>query len=57
MFRFLRDESGPTTVEYAIMISLILIAVIGAVSVLGTQEQAVFTHVHTEIGGALDSAP
>ena len=30
--RFLRDESGPTAVEYAVMLALIVAACIGAVN-------------------------
>jgi len=33
--RFLRDEEGPTAVEYAMMVMLVLLAVITAVTVLG----------------------
>lgn len=33
--RFLADEDGPTTVEYAVMLMLILMAVIGTVQLLG----------------------
>lgn len=33
--RFAADESGPTAVEYALMLSLIILVCIGAVSALG----------------------
>ena len=32
---FLVDESGPTAVEYAVLLALILVAVIGAVGTVG----------------------
>ncbi|MBA4064248.1 MAG: Flp family type IVb pilin [Isosphaera sp.] len=32
---FLREESGPTAVEYAVMLALILIVVVAAVANLG----------------------
>ncbi len=38
--RFLRDESGPTTVEYAVMIALIIVVCIGAVGSLSTATRA-----------------
>ncbi len=33
--RFLADESGPTAVEYAVLLGLILVAVIGAIGTVG----------------------
>lgn len=36
MQRFLRDESGPTSVEYAVMLALILVVIITSVTVLGS---------------------
>ena len=32
---FLRDEQGPTAVEYAVMLSLLVVACITAISTLG----------------------
>ena len=40
--RFLKDESGPTAVEYAIMLALIVIVCIGTISNVGTQANARF---------------
>ena len=47
--RFVRDESGVTSIEYALIASLIAIFIIVAVQLVGTQVSTVFT----EIGGAL----
>jgi pilus assembly protein Flp/PilA len=33
--RFLKDDSGPTAVEYAVLLALILTAIIGAVTSVG----------------------
>lgn len=33
--RFLKDESGPTTVEYAVMLNLIVLAAVSGVKVAG----------------------
>lgn len=33
--RFARDESGPTTVEYAVMLALIVLAAVAAISSVG----------------------
>lgn len=37
------DEEGPTSVEYALMVTLIAVAIIGAVTTLGQNIQASFT--------------
>ncbi|MGC4001921.1 MAG: Flp family type IVb pilin [Pirellulales bacterium] len=35
--KFLRDDDGTTSVEYAVMLAMILIAVIAAIGTVGTQ--------------------
>ena len=40
--RFLRDESGPTAVEYAIMLALIIVGTIGAILMTGDVQKAMF---------------
>jgi pilus assembly protein Flp/PilA len=42
--RLLRSEDGPTTVEYAVMFALILIAAMAAITALGNQMVVVFEH-------------
>ncbi|MBB1516248.1 Flp family type IVb pilin [Tessaracoccus sp. MC1679] len=44
------SERGATAVEYAIMASLIAAAIVTAVTVLGTQVNALFQSVITEMG-------
>ncbi len=34
--RFLRDEGGPTATEYAVMLALIIVVVMGSVTTLGS---------------------
>jgi len=36
LWKFLRDESGPTAVEYAVMLALIIGVCIGAIGLFGT---------------------
>jgi pilus assembly protein Flp/PilA len=43
--RFLRDEDGPTAVEYAVMLALIVVVCIGAISTLGSNANATFNNV------------
>jgi pilus assembly protein Flp/PilA len=40
--RLVRDESGPTAVEYAVMLGLIIAVAMGSVSLLGTSSNHVF---------------
>jgi pilus assembly protein Flp/PilA len=47
--QFLRDESGPTTVEYAVMLALILLACISAVLSTGDVQQAMFVDTYIEM--------
>jgi len=37
LIRFLKSEDGPTAVEYAVMLSLIIVVCLTAISALGTQ--------------------
>ena len=40
--RFLQREDGPTAVEYAVMLALIIVVCIGAITTLGTGASATF---------------
>jgi len=40
--RFLKDESGATAVEYAVMLGLIIIACIASISLFGNTTQAIW---------------
>jgi pilus assembly protein Flp/PilA len=47
--RFVRAEDGPTAVEYAVMLALIVVVCIGAITTLGTNSNATFTTVGTAV--------
>ena len=47
---FLKGEDGPTAVEYAVMLALIIVVCITAITALGTNANATFTTVGTAIG-------
>jgi pilus assembly protein Flp/PilA len=49
---FLNREDGPTAVEYAVMLALIVVVCIGAITTLGSNAEATFTSVGTAIAGA-----
>ena len=46
---FLREEDGPTAVEYAVMLSLIIVVCIVAVRAIGTSASSTFNQVSTEL--------
>ncbi len=43
--RFLHDDSGPTAVEYAVMLALIIVVCIAAITTLGTNASNTFSNV------------
>ena len=45
------EERGATAVEYALMVSLIAVVIIGAVTILGTNVSDAFDAVADKIGG------
>jgi pilus assembly protein Flp/PilA len=45
LHRFLVAEDGPTAVEYAVMLALIVIACLGAITGLGQKVMSEFTNV------------
>ena len=49
---FLAKEDGPTAVEYAVMLALIVVVCITAITTLGTNANATFTKVGTAINVA-----
>jgi pilus assembly protein Flp/PilA len=50
--RFLRQEDGPTAVEYAVMLALIIVVCVAAITSLGTNANATFTSVANSLGSA-----
>jgi len=52
---FLKDESGPTAVEYAVMLALIIVVCITAITTLGTNANNTFSYVGTKIAGSSSS--
>ncbi len=49
--RLLKSEDGPTAVEYAVMLSLIIVLCLGAVRTIGTRASSTFTQVSQQISG------
>ena len=46
---FLKDEDGPTAVEYAVMVALIIVVSIVAITTLGTKVSSTFSSTATKI--------
>jgi len=51
LIQFLKAEDGPTAVEYAVMLALIIVVCIAAITTLGNNARTTFTSVGTAIGG------
>jgi pilus assembly protein Flp/PilA len=47
---FLRDEDGPTAVEYAVMLALILVVCLTAITALGSNANNTFSNVAVQVG-------
>lgn len=56
ILRFLKDESGPTAVEYAVMLALLLIAMFQTIRVLGEGTNSTFEKTNTGLENVRDSA-
>jgi len=51
LVNFLSNEDGPTAVEYAVMLALIIVVCITAITALGTNANNTFSYVGTQVGG------
>ena len=49
MQHFLVSEDGPTAVEYAVMLALIIVVCIGAITGIGTNVNTTFTTVKSKL--------
>lgn len=49
MRRFLTSEDGPTAVEYAVMLALIIIVCLVAINAIGTNANTTFQNVANSI--------
>jgi pilus assembly protein Flp/PilA len=52
--RFIEREDGPTAVEYAVMLALIVVVCLGAITTLGQNANSTFKNVG--LNGTLQSA-
>jgi pilus assembly protein Flp/PilA len=49
--RFLKNEDGPTAVEYAVMLTLIIVVCIAAVTTLGKNANQAYSFVGSNVKG------
>ena len=49
---FLKREDGPTAVEYAVMLALIIVVCIAAITTLGTNANETFGNVSLNTAGS-----
>jgi pilus assembly protein Flp/PilA len=55
--RFLVSEDGPTAVEYAVMLALIVIVCLTAIQAIGTNANTTFNNISNAINNANTSSP
>jgi pilus assembly protein Flp/PilA len=49
IIRFARDEDGISAIEYALLASLIALAIVSTVSTLGTNMKTIFTNIAASV--------
>jgi pilus assembly protein Flp/PilA len=55
LVNFLKAEDGPTAVEYAVMLALIVVVCITAITTLGSNSNTTFSSVAKTIGSTSGS--
>lgn len=56
IIRFMQDEEGATAIEYGLIAGLISVAIIIAVTAVGTDLSAVFTEISTKLKAVVPAA-
>ena len=52
---FVKKEDGPTAVEYAVMLALIIVVCIAAITALGSNANSTFSSVAKAVGNTTSS--
>ena len=55
LMNFVKREDGPTAVEYAVMLALIIVVCLVAIQILGKNANSVFGEVGSSIGAVAGS--
>ena len=53
LVNFLKSEDGPTAVEYAVMLALIIVVCLAAIQILGSNANKAFDTVGQSIGSTV----
>jgi pilus assembly protein Flp/PilA len=53
VMELLKSEDGVTSIEYALLGSLIFLVIIGGVTLFGQRLNALFDHIAAELAGAI----
>jgi pilus assembly protein Flp/PilA len=53
---FLKQEDGPTAVEYAVMLALIIIVCLAAIQIIGRNANSAFGTVGASIGATVSAS-
>ncbi|MEO8757417.1 MAG: Flp family type IVb pilin [Devosia sp.] len=56
LWKFARNESGATAIEYGLIAALMAVACIAAFAALGGAVNGLFTSVNNKAGNAMDNA-
>ncbi len=52
LMEFVKKEDGPTAVEYAVMLALIIVVCLVAITALGTAANQTFSNVGSAVSGS-----
>jgi pilus assembly protein Flp/PilA len=55
LLTFIKQEEGPTAVEYAVMMSLIIVACVATIVTLGTNSNNTYSYVGKKVGRTASS--
>jgi pilus assembly protein Flp/PilA len=55
LISFLKQEDGPTAVEYAVMLALIIVVCLTAIAAVGTNAEQTFTAVSNKLSSTSSS--
>ena len=53
--KFLKSEDGPTAVEYAVMLALIVVVCLASIQAIGTRANQTFNSVANQLGSTTAS--
>jgi pilus assembly protein Flp/PilA len=52
LLNFWLDDEGPTAVEYAVLMALVIAVCLSAISVVGSKAKTTFANIANSIGGS-----